>query len=201
MKNLYLLALLLFSAVVPAQQDLSTDAIAEAEMKAAANLQHLAVNPNTLNYDVTYHKLDLTVNPPAYFISGVVTTTYTALSMMTSITFDFTNELTVSSVTRNGTSLGFTQNANNELVISLGTFQPAGTSSTLVITYSGEPGTDNDAFAIGTHAGTPVLWTLSEPYGARDWWPCKQDLNDKIDNIEVRITAPSQYTAVSNGLQ
>ena len=46
------------------------------------------------------------------------------------------------------------------------------------------------------------MWTLSEPFGARDWWPCKQDLNDKIDDgIDVYITAPTQYTAVSNGLQ
>jgi aminopeptidase N len=45
------------------------------------------------------------------------------------------------------------------------------------------------------------LWTLSEPYGARDWWPCKQDLNDKIDSIDVYITAPSQYISVSNGVE
>ncbi|MBP8066273.1 MAG: T9SS type A sorting domain-containing protein, partial [Flavobacterium sp.] len=41
----------------------------------------------------------------------------------------------------------------------------------------------------------------SEPFGARDWWPCKQDLNDKINSIDVHITAPSIYTSVSNGLQ
>jgi aminopeptidase N len=47
----------------------------------------------------------------------------------------------------------------------------------------------------------PVLWTLSEPFGAKDWWPCKQDLNDKIDNIDVYITAPSEYKSVSNGIE
>jgi aminopeptidase N len=46
-----------------------------------------------------------------------------------------------------------------------------------------------------------VLWTLSEPYGARDWWPCKQDLNDKIEAIDVYLTTPSQYVAVSNGVE
>ena len=34
-----------------------------------------------------------------------------------------------------------------------------------------------------------------------EWWPCKQDLNDKVDNIDVYITAPSNNVAVSNGLE
>jgi aminopeptidase N len=45
------------------------------------------------------------------------------------------------------------------------------------------------------------MWTLSEPFGAMEWWPCKQDLNDKINSIDVYITAPSQYTSVSNGVE
>jgi aminopeptidase N len=48
---------------------------------------------------------------------------------------------------------------------------------------------------------------LSEPYGAKGWWPCKQDLNDKINSIDVYITTPQfnpsneEYIAVSNGLE
>src|SRR5690606_8707583 len=56
------------------------------------------------------------------------------------------------------------------------------------------------AFTRTTHSGTPIIFTLSEPFGARDWWPCKQDLNDKIDNIDVYITCPTGYIGVSNGL-
>jgi aminopeptidase N len=52
-----------------------------------------------------------------------------------------------------------------------------------------------------THNGSPIIWTLSEPFGARDWWPCKQDLNDKIGSIDVYITAPSQYVSVANGVE
>ncbi|MEM7513100.1 MAG: M1 family aminopeptidase, partial [Bacteroidota bacterium] len=48
--------------------------------------------------------------------------------------------------------------------------------------------------------GDPVLWTLSEPYGAKEWWPCKQSLNDKIDSIDVIIETPQPYHAASNGL-
>jgi aminopeptidase N len=45
-----------------------------------------------------------------------------------------------------------------------------------------------------------IIWTLSEPYGAKSWWPTKQDLNDKIDVTQVLVTVPENLTAVSNGL-
>ena len=46
----------------------------------------------------------------------------------------------------------------------------------------------------------PVIWTLSEPYGARSWWPCKQDLSDKVDSIDVIVRTPAEYRVASNGL-
>lgn len=180
----------------------TTNSIAAAEMKSAAQLMSVQVNPNTLNYDITYHKLEFTINPSVKFITGKVTTTYTALSNMGTITFDFANSLTVSSVKKGAANLTFVENSNNELIITLPASQLAGTSATVEINYSGVPPSNGfDSFVQSTHNGTPIIWTLSEPFGARDWWPCKQDLNDKINSIDVFITAPSQYTSVSNGIE
>ncbi|MDH4403148.1 MAG: M1 family aminopeptidase [Flavobacterium sp.] len=176
--------------------------IAKSEMKSAERLMNLLVNPNTQNYDVTYHKLEFTVDPAICFITGQVTTTYTALENMSSITFDMANELTVTSVTKNGMPLTFSESGNNELIITLPSLQQIGTSASVKINYSGVPPVNGfTSFSSETHNGTPVLWTLSEPYGARDWWPCKQDLNDKISSIDVYITAPSQYISASNGVE
>ena len=50
------------------------------------------------------------------------------------------------------------------------------------------------------HEDTPILSTLSEPYGARDWWPCKQSLIDKIDSIDIVVSSPEQYRTASNGV-
>lgn len=160
------------------------------------------VNPNTQNYDVTYHELRFTVNPnnTTASISGVVSTTFTALSNMNTITFDMATQLVVSSVTMNSANLTFSQSAN-ELNINFPTTITTGTSATVTITYSGIPPTAEGAFTRGTHSGTPVIYTLSEPFGARDWWPCKQDLNDKINSFDIYITAPSTFNSVSNGLQ
>lgn len=204
MKNIFLLlALFSFSICFGQEEEITIESIAESEMKSATQLVNFVVNPNTLNYDITYHKLEFTVNPAVYFISGKVTTTYTALANMSTITFDFANELTASSVKRAGVPLAFVETATNELVITLPTTQSIGTSDTIEITYSGVPPVNGfNAFTTSTHGlNIPVLFTLSEPFGARDWWPCKQDLNDKINTIDVYVTAPSQYVSVSNGIE
>jgi aminopeptidase N len=207
MKNIHLLlALFSISICFGQEEEITIESIAESEMKSATQLVNFVVNPNTLNYDITYHKLEFTVNPAVYFISGKVTTTYTALANMSTITFDFANELTASSVKRAGVPLTFVETATNELVITLPATQSIGTSDTIEITYSGVPPVNGfNAFTTSTHGlNVPVLFTLSEPFGARDWWPCKQDLNDKINTIDVYVTAPTapfQYVSVSNGIE
>ena len=181
-----------------------TSRIATSEMKSAERKMNMVVNPNTQNYDVTYHKLEFTVDPANYFISGKITTTYTALANMTTLTFDLSSPLVVSSVKINNVAVfSFSQNTS-ELVITLPTTQISGTQAIVEVTYSGAPPQNGFfAFTSTTHgtAATPVIYTLSEPFGARDWWPCKQDLNDKINSIDVYITAPSQYVSVSNGVE
>lgn len=174
----------------------------ESEMKAVSSTLEVQVNPNTQNYDITYHELRFTVNPATTtpYISGVVKTTFTALSNMNTVTFDMATALAVSSVTMNSTNLTYSQ-ANYELVINLPSTLTTGNSATVTITYAGSPPQAEGGFTRGTHSGTPVIYTLSEPFGARDWWPCKQDLNDKINSIDVYITAPSTYNSVSNGVQ
>jgi aminopeptidase N len=171
------------------------------EAISASKLIGIETNPNTTNYDITYHKLEFTIDPSVFFISGKVTTTYTALSDMSRVTFDLSNALTVSAVKKGITNLTFTQTAT-ELQINLPSTQAAGVSETLEISYSGAPSTSGfGSFIKSTHGTTPIIWTLSEPFGAMNWWPCKQDLNDKINSIDVYITAPQQYVSVSNGIE
>jgi aminopeptidase N len=202
MKKYILFILLTLTAIGYSQKnENSIQDIATVEQKTASKKMNFKANPNTQNYDITYHKLEFKVDPASYYISGKVTTTFKALSDLTTVTFDLTNKLTVSSVTQNGTALTFTQNSSNELVITLASVVNLNTSATVVISYSGAPANGEQAFTTSTHNGSAVLYTLSEPYGARDWWPCKQDLNDKADAIDVYITAPSQYVSVANGVE
>lgn len=193
---------LLTSFCFSQSDDAEFNRMVESEMKSASSTMSVSVNPNTLNYDVTYHELRFTVNPnnATASISGVVSTTFTALSNMNTITFEMATQLVVSAVTMNSVGLTYSQSAN-ELNINFPATITTGTSATVVITYAGNPPTANDAFTRGTHSGTPIIYTLSEPFGARDWWPCKQDLNDKINSFDMYITAPVAYNSVSNGLE
>ncbi len=181
------------------QQDI--EQISQIEMKSAQGIMDFPISPNTANYDITYQRLDLQVDPAVHFITGSITTQFTALEAMNSIVFDLNNQLTVSAVEQGEISLTFFQNDDHELVINLPETLNAGASDEVKVTYSGPPSMGEDAFVTSTHNGTPILWTLSEPFGARDWWPCKQDLNDKISSIDVYITAPQQYVSVANGVE
>ncbi len=213
MKKLYLL-LALVPFVQLSAQTLNKDFenLVDSERKAASKRMAVVINPDTYNYDVTYHKLEFKVDPANFYIDGKVTTTYTAVTDMTTLVFDlaritdtsdpnYATQIEVSSVKMNNNNLAFTRN-DEEIIINLPTTQTAGTSATVEITYAGAPaGSGFGSFITDNHNGTPVMWTLSEPFGARDWWPCKQDLNDKANSIDVYITAPSEYNSVSNGLQ
>ncbi len=205
-----LLVLLLFIGTISFSQEIKStfNQIIEAEAKAASNIINYKVNINTANYDITHHTLDFTIDPAIAFISGIVTTTFTAKDDLPTVTFDLDDNMPVSQVTQNGANLSFTQNSNDELIITLSQTLLQGQSTSVAITYSGNPVSSGfGSFEQTTHNGDPVIWTLSEPYGAKGWWPCKQDLNDKIDVIDVFITTPQfnssneEYVAVSNGLE
>ena len=178
------------------------------EKRAAESRMNYRLNPNTTNYDIKYHRMEWTVDPesnPAA-ISGTVTTYWEAKESMNSITFDMASNLNVSQVSQRGVDLSFTA-ANDELVIDLPATQNAGVLDSLSITYSGNPTSNGfGSYEQSTHNGVPILWTLSEPYGAMGWWPCKQDLIDKADSIDVFVTHPQyyngteEYKTASNGL-
>jgi len=55
-------------------------------------------------------------------------------------------------------------------------------------------------FQVGqTPAGDPVVATVSQPWSARSWWPCKDDPQDKA-LVRMTVRVPSGLVAVSNGV-
>ncbi|RKE98961.1 M1 family aminopeptidase [Ichthyenterobacterium magnum] len=209
MKALLSFAFCIFSIGLFAQDFNETlNTIREAEAKSALNQIMYRANLNTGNYDLKYHRLELNVDPAVAFISGDVTTYFEAKENLSQVTFDLTDNMVVSQVLQRGNPLSFTQNTDDELVITLAQTQNTGVLDSLTISYSGNPISSGfGSFEQTTHNGDPIIWTLSEPYGAKGWWPCKQDLNDKADSLDVLLTTPrfnpsaEPYVAVSNGLE
>ncbi|WP_344716154.1 M1 family aminopeptidase [Winogradskyella damuponensis] len=211
MKRFFSCLILVFALNINAQDYNETlHAIRSAEANSALRQIMNAQNANTGNYDVKYHRLELNIDPSVATISGDVTTYFEAKEAMTEITFDLADNMIVSQVLQRGSNLSYTQNSDDELIITLPTTQAQGVLDSLTVSYAGNPVSSGfGSFEQTTHGNDndPIIWTLSEPYGAKGWWPCKQDLIDKIEDIDVYITTPvlnplnKPYVAVSNGLE
>jgi aminopeptidase N len=159
--------------------------------------------PGDTNIDVTYYKLNLSINYSASTISGVVTVDAKPVQgPLSSFFLDLVNQLQVTLVKMNGGSnLTFSQpSGSDQLKINLDRTYATGEKFSVDIYYQGTPGTRGfGSFNFSTHNSQPIVWTLSEPYGAKDWWPSKDTPGDKADSSDVWITAPSSFVSVSNG--
>jgi aminopeptidase N len=204
--NKLLLILLFCTNISFAQVQLTADndeAIARMEM--AAHQQGilpagLARTYASENIDVKYYKCEWEVDPAIRFINGKVTIYFKALENLSTITLDLMNQLGVDSVKKNNTNILFSQTPRTLDIILFSTIN-ANTVDSISIWYKGIPPTTGfGSFILSSHVGTPVMWTLSEPYGSRDWWPCKNGTEDKADSLDVFITHPAAYKAASNGL-
>jgi len=152
------------------------------------------------NFDVHYYRCEWEVDPTIRYIKGKVTVYFTMLTESNAVSLDLMSPLVVDSVLNNNIPFSYEQ-SNNTLTVYFLAPKMSGETDSFSVYYQGIPPTTGFGSFIQTnHSGTPVMWSLSEPYGSRDWWPCKNGLDDKADSIDVFITHPSSYKAASNGL-
>ena len=211
MRITLLLCNLLICSLVYAQKDLhliEEADIARMELQShqrSADASKMAgLSSASTNFDVKYYRAEWEVNPAVNFIKGKLTAYYVKSGSDNTISFDLVDALLVSNVLQRSSALTISH-TNNTLQITLNASSaPAGELDSVSIFYEGvPPSSGNGSFIVSSHGdpATPVMWTLSEPFGSRDWWPCKNGLDDKADNgIDIFITHPSDYKAAANGL-
>lgn len=154
------------------------------------------------NYDLKYFSFFWEVDPAVLYIKGEVTSHFVITQNNTQlIQFELSDALTVDSVKYHGVNVPFTH-LSKTVEIDLGIQLSASVLDSITIWYQGAPTGSGgfSSYTIDSHDGIPIMWTLSEPYGSSDWWPCKNVLSDKIDSIDIYVKTPSQYRAASNGL-
>lgn len=152
------------------------------------------------NLDVKYYKilLDVRINPN--YLYGEVTVYGMILNTADTIFFDFSNVMFVDSVRCNGNIVNF-NHYKNKITIHPGIKFLRNSSFSVIIYYRGIPTpTGFGSFVFGSNNNTPVVWSLSEPFGASDWFPCKNTPSDKADSSDVWIKCNSLYTGISNGI-
>ncbi|MGB2958120.1 MAG: M1 family metallopeptidase, partial [Bacteroidota bacterium] len=150
--------------------------------------------------DVTYYKLDMTMDIPASRVAGTVTVKATSLvDSLREFTLDLSGAMTVDSVTVEGQAVSFSRFAEG-IGIPLNPARSPGNTFTAEVSYHGVPRvTGLGSYVFSSHGGTPWVWSLSEPYGAREWWPCKDHPLDKADSADIWIRCPSWVVVGSNG--
>ena len=163
---------------------------------------NIVTNAASGNYDVKYYRCEWEVDPAVRYIKGKVTIYFNIVASTNSIQLDLMNPLVVDSIKQHNILLT-KQHSNNVVTVNLLGTLNAGTLDSVSVYYQGVPAnTGFGSFVLSAHGApvVPVMWSLSEPYGSRDWWPCKNGLDDKADSIDIIVTNPSAYSAASNGL-
>ena len=153
--------------------------------------------------DVQSYFLDVEFIPGNRSVSGSVTITAQSLvSGFQHLVLDLRNNMTVTQVQRGTTNLSFVRNGD---LLDITLDQPFGPGQSFVVkvTYAGIPissgfGSINWRKYPFSGLGSAVS-TLSEPDGARTWWPCKDRPDDKA-SVEMWWTVPGTWIATGNGV-
>ncbi len=160
-------------------------------------------NDHLWDYDVHFYFVDIEVTPASVFVSGNCTIGATAVTQIDTFAFELIPEQNIDSIFVNNTRYTqYTREVDNVLVPVSAIAN--GTDFTAQIYYHGQP--PSGGFFSGVthdHSYTynkDVTWTLSEPFAAKDWFPVKQDLEDKADSAWIFLTCDTAYMAGSEGV-
>lgn len=205
MMNRTLLILCIFFAfpILAKSQDFgSYDKLPFQEAQTYLKKARFVEDSSYSSWDLVYQRMEWKVDPSEWYISGKVTSYFKPkTSDFSSLIFDLADSMIVDSIHYHGSTINFSHQSG-QIIIQLTNSIPANTLDSISIWYKGAPVNEagfGSFIATNTPGGDPILWTLSEPYGARVWWPCKQSLSDKIDSIEVKVTCPEGNKVASNG--
>lgn len=159
----------------------------------------------TERYDVHFYLLDLTMTNLSTDLSGTVEIHGTARENLDSVWFELFETFTISEIKLDGNAITYNRNLS---AIKVPVNLLENDSFIISVTYNGTP-PDASTNPLGGSGmtndnspswGNQVTWSLSEPFSAFEWFPCKQSLTDKADSVFVNITVPSTCKAGSNGV-
>ncbi|MEB2328671.1 MAG: M1 family aminopeptidase [Ignavibacteriaceae bacterium] len=199
---LTLVIIFLFISSVDAQVQVGYE-LCSRKNQLSLNLNSVSDYPGDISIDAVYYFLDLEIKISPNLLIGAVTGTYRIVqSGINSFYLDFSSNMSVDSVIFESLPLNFLH-SNDKLKIFFNSPFSKGDIASLTVYYNGVPDpTGYGSFTFGTNEGEPSIYTLSQPFGAKDWWPCKDTPGDKADSSEVWLTTEAHnynLSGVSNG--
>ncbi len=159
----------------------------------------------TEKYDVHFYQLDLSMTNISTSLSGTGSIHAKAKQPLDSALFELFSTLNITQIRVNGQPVSYFRVAS---AVKVPVYALTNESFIIEVDYNGNPPTaqTNPLGGSGMTAasspswGNKVVWSLSEPFSAFEWFPCKQSLTDKADSCAVSITVPDTCKAGSNGL-
>ena len=166
------------------------------------------------NIDVKHQTCSWRINPDTTikYIKGFVQTDFiTIQNNISSISFDMNDVLSVDSIIFHKQQLATSAYTRNSDIITIQLTQTLslGVKDSIRIYYQGIPPSPSGAasgYTLSTDQSTNLKYisTLSESYEDRDWWPCKADMQDKIDSMDIFVSVPwtgtDTFWVASNGV-
>jgi aminopeptidase N len=195
-----LIVVLLTTTMLMAQDEGKSIAKMERERYSHLMKMNEVQYPGDSKIDITYYGLDLTVTYSPNYLTGIITIDVKSdTTVLNSCFLDLRDFMIVDSILINGSSTPFVH-SNNKVNITMDHTYTLGEPFTLKVYYKGVPGGSGfGGFYFQTHAGTPIISTLSESYSGPYWWPQKDTPADKADSSDVWITVANNLIPVSNG--
>jgi aminopeptidase N len=185
------------------QHDAEEEALYKTELRRyQMRTAHLSkISSTKEDLDVKYYKLNVRIADQKGYLSGEVTTLAVVRdAAITNAVFDLSSPLSVDLAFVDGVKAS-SVSSSTTVSITLPRTYTQGETLTIQLIYSGYPPyTGLGSYTDGTASdNTRWVYTLSEPYGARDWWPCIDHPTDKADSIDIWITCSENLLAVTNG--
>ncbi len=161
-------------------------------------------DPRLLLYDINFYFIDIEASDTSTYLKGYTGINAFSLADIPELVFELSNNMTIDSVSLKGVVNSSYLHENDLVIIDAGSQIGENEYFNARIYYHGTPG-NNGFFSgvtnrIDNNWNWKVTYSLSEPFSARDWFACKQVLNDKVDSAYIFITTDTSLMAGSNGL-
>lgn len=153
-----------------------------------------------VNYDMKFYDINIRVDDTTEILYGVVKFVAEATENgVATVDVDFYDNMTIDSMVVSGGQLSYTR-SNNVVTITLDQTYNETEQFEFDFYYHGHPIEGGlQAFSFNLRYGYKVMASLSEPYSARTWWPCKDRMDDKADSFNIAVTIDTLYYCGSNG--
>lgn len=121
---------------------------------------------------------------------------------LSSFEFRLDNNFTITSLTCNGTPVSSLRLDPATVRVTLDRAYNTDETFDLAVSYNGavDEFQGFGSIRFTTHAGAPIVSTLSEPYYAYTWFPNKDDNRDKV-TADLAFIVPNSLVVASNGVQ